>query len=843
MGASHKAHDLNFPGRCDISMTSRKEVAVKTKSVVFVAFILLLAAPFWSAPPEMPTISQMTAGMKTFPGFFPFYWDGKTGKIWLEIDKFDEEFLYFSSLSAGLGSNDIGLDRNQLGRTRILFFHRVGPKILLIQPNYGFQASSDNPAERKAVEDAFAKGAFWGFEAAAEEGGRVLVDASAFFLRDVHNAAGSLARRGQTPFRSDPTRSAFYLPNTKNFPRNTEIEAMITLVSSGGASSPLIRGVAADPDAIMLRMHHSLVRLPDDGYERRMHDPRSNFGAVSVVDYAMPFDQSITQRFIRRHRLAKKDPRARISEPIEPIVYYVDRAAPEPIRSALVEGASWWNAAFEAAGYKNAFQVKVLPEGADPLDIRYNMINWVHRSTRGWSYGSSVTDPRTGEILKGHVALGSLRIRQDYLIAEALVGDYEEGKDNAAEMREMALARIRQLSCHEVGHTLGMGHNYGSNVNDRASVMDYPHPLIKISEDGTLDLSDAYTVGIGEWDKVSVAYGYQDFPPGVDEATELGKILDGAFARGLVFLAGQDAGPASASPMAASWANGKDPVDELERVMNVRSIALANFSEKRIRPGVPMATLEDVLVPAYFFHRFQTEAAASVLGGQNYFHKLRGDVQKNPEIVAAADQRRALDVLLKTIDPDFLALDPKLVGMIPPRPPGYRETAELIPGRTGQTFDPLGAAEAAAGWTIGLILHPVRASRLVTQHALQPDCPALGEVIDALISATWMSGSESSYRAEILRVVDIAFLTRLMGLAVDDDAAPQARAVALLKIAELEAWMAKKKEEETDEKRKAHVLFGLSQIEQFKRNPQAFQLTPPLALPPGAPIGTWDRQP
>jgi hypothetical protein len=811
---------------------------MKKGIVVLLLAFAFAGTAFLDAQSQTPTIAQKTAGMRKFPGYFTFYWDERTGKIWLEVGKFDQEFLYYTSLPAGLGSNDVGLDRNQLGRTRVVLFHKVGPKVLLIEPNYAFRATSDNPDERRAVEDAFAKSVVWGFDTAAEEGGRVLVDAGAFFLRDAHNAAGSLSRRTQAQYRVDPSRSAFFLPNTKNFPRNTEVEAMITLVSSGAGAS--LRGAAPDPEAIMLRMHHSLVRLPEPGYEPRMYDPRSNFGSETFMDYATPFDEPVAKRFISRHRLAKKDPSAESSEPVEPIVYYVDRGVPEPIRSALVEGASWWNEAFEAAGYVNAFQVKVLPEGADPLDIRYNMINWVHRSTRGWSYGASVTDPRTGEILKGHVALGSLRIRQDYLIATALVGNYEEGKDNSEAMREMALARIRQLSCHEVGHTLGLGHNYASNVNDRSSVMDYPHPLIRITKDGTLDLSDAYDTGIGEWDKVSIAYGYQDFPPGTDETRELRTILDEAFKKGLIFLSGQDAGPSSASPLAASWANGKDPVEELERVIKVRSIALAGFSKNRIRPWEPMATLEDVLVPAYFFHRYQTEAAASVLGGLNYFHKLRGDVQKNPEIVPASEQRRALDVLLKTISPGFLAIDPKIATLIPPRPPGYRETPELPPGRTGQTFDPLGAAEAAAGWTIGLILDSDRASRLVGHRALQPETPGLNEVIDRLVAVTWKASPQDPYHAEILRVVDVAALAGLMRLAADDGAAPQARAMAFLKIEELKNWILSTWRNEADVNRKAHLRFGLDEIERFLNDPRAYRPAPPLAPPPGAPIGTWD---
>ena len=576
-------------------------------------FIIFIIAAYSFVFAQTQPISKKISGMKKFPGYFTFYWDAKAGKIWLEIDKFDSEFLYMSSLPAGLGSNDVGLDRNKLGGRRLVKFHRIGPKILLIQPNYSFRAISDNPDERKAVEDAFAKSVIWGFQIEAEEKGRVLVDASSFFLRDTHDAIGSLRWAKQGNYRLDTTRSAIYLPNTKNFPYNTEIEAILTFTCN--EPGMYIWDVAPDPTSITLRQHHSFIQLPDKNFKPRTYDPRSNFFEMTYMDFATPVEEPIIKRFICRHRLRKKDPEAKISDPVKPIIYYIDRGTPEPIRSSLIEGASWWNEAFEAIGYRNAFQAKLLPEGADPMDIRYNAINWVHRSTRGWSYGPSVMDPRTGEIIKGHVALGSLRVRQDFLIAEGLIADYEEGKKVSPEMLKMALARIKQLCCHEVGHTLGMGHNYASSVNNRASVMDFPYPLVKIKEDGSLDLSDAYDTGIGEWDKVSIAYGYQDFPEGVDKKKELKAILNRAFSRGLYFLASQDAGPRSAHPFANLWDNGKHPVDELEHIMKVRSIALENFSEKKIRVDSPLATLEEVLVPVYMFHRYQVEGASSVLGG------------------------------------------------------------------------------------------------------------------------------------------------------------------------------------------------------------------------------------
>lgn len=807
------------------------------KGGLFLIFFMIAFSSLWS---QLPPIEEKTAGTQKFPGFFTFYWDAKEGKIWLEVDKFEQEFLYAVGLPAGLGAYELRLERNQMRmRPRVVKFQRIGPKVLLIQSNYRFRATSRDPDERKLVEDAFAKSVVWGFEIAAEENGRVLVDASRFFLRDEYKAINDINRWNQGRYSVDNSRSAFYLPRTKSFPSNMEVEVILTLVSSNPGN--LIRHVAPDPEAVTLREHHSFIQLPDDNYKPRIFDPRADFQITRFMDFASSADEPIIKRFILRHRLEKKDPRAKVSEPVRPIVYYVDRGIPEPIRSAVIEGASWWNEGFEAIGYRNAFQVKVLPEDADPMDIRYNMISWNHRETWGYCFGGSIYDPRTGEILKAHIVIDSLTFRQDYLLAQALIGNYEEGKSNSKEMMELALGAMRRsFICHEVGHTLGPEHNYAASVNDRASAMDYPFPLVKIRKDGTLDLSDAYVKGLHEWDKVLVAYGYQDFPEGADEEKELRAILDRAISRGLYTLSTEDVPmtnwvTSSSHPLAARWDNGQDPVEELERVMKIRSIALATFSEKRIRPSAPMATLEDVLVPAYLFHRYQVDAAASVLGGQYYYHRLRGDVQKNPEIVPAASQRRALDVLLQTIKPEFLAIDKKILNLIPARPPKYAQNPELFPGYTGRTFDPLAAAETAANLTIRMILQPERASRLIDFHSRNKDYPGLAEVVDRLLAATWKSSGQlslSSSQAEIQRVVNNVALIYLMRLTVDEKcASPQARAIALLKLDELKKWLESRLSEEKDEDLKAHYLYGMTQVSLFLKDPRAFKI-PQLLSPP-----------
>lgn len=810
------------------------------------AFVVQTAA-YAQPTPAPQTLQEKTAAMQKYPGYFDFYWDHKAGKIWIEIDKLDSEFLYVNSLAAGIGSNDIGLDRSQLGQSRVVKFYRSGSKVLLIEPNYRFRANSGNTAERRAVEEAFAQSVLWGFEIATEEPNRLLVDATDFLLRDAHDVPGRLKQAGQGVYRLESSRCAIYLPRTKNFPQNSEFEAILTF--TGDSPGQWLREVVPTPEAITVREHHSFIQLPDAGYTPRRFDPRAGFYPLSYLDFATPIDQPVRKSFITRHRLRKKHPQATLSEAVEPIVYYVDSGAPEPIRSALVEGASWWNQAFEAAGYKNAFQVKILPADADPMDVRYNVIQWVHRSTRGWSYGSSVDDPRTGEIIKGHVLLGSLRVRQDFLIAQGLLSPYEHGKPVSDRMQQMALARLRQLAAHEVGHTLGLSHNFAASTHDRASVMDYPHPLAKLRPDDTVDLSEAYATGIGAWDKVAIAYGYQDFPAGTDEQAALDGVINKSLADGLIFISDADARPAGgAHPLAHLWDNGKSAIDELENVLRVRRAALHHFSLAAIPEGAPVTTLEEVLVPLYLFHRYQAEAVAKLLGGNRYTYAVRGDGQEITRIVAPAEQSRALKVLLRCLSPQELALPENILELLPPRAFGYFRGRELFGSRTGVTFDPLSAAEAAADPIIALILHPQRAGRLIVQHARNSASPSLDSAIDELIAATWQAPRVGGLEAEIQFLTENLVLRHLLQLAVNEQAHNQARAIARAKIEQLDSWLARTLAKADDESQKAHLANARAQIALFRQSPEKLQISPPMNPPDGAPIGSepfgcgWQRE-
>lgn len=797
----------------------------------------LAAGPALRAQAPLPTIAEKTRGMEKRDGFLPVYWEASTGKLWMEIPRPGQELIYVVSLPAGVGSNDIGLDRGQLGGERIVRFERVGPRVLMVQPNLGYRATTENPAERRAVEESFAQSVLWGFTVAAADGDRVLVDATDFVLRDAHGVIPALRRSRQGDYRLDASRSALYLRNTKAFPRNTEIEA--TLTFTGDNPGGFVRDVAPTPEAVSIRQRHSFVALPPPGYTPRRSDPRSGFFGIQYFDYATPVGEEVVQRLASRHRLEKRDPSAAVSDPVEPIVYYVDAGAPEPIRTALLDGARWWNQAFEAAGYRDAFRVEIMPDSVDPMDARFNVIQWVHRSTRGWSYGATVTDPRTGEIIKGHVTLGSLRVRQDYLLAEGLLAPYGNGTAVPPEMERMALARIRQLSAHEVGHTLGIAHNYVSSTQNRASVMDYPHPLVRLREDGSIDLSDAYTNEIGEWDRLAVTWGYQDFPEGTDERAALDEILARGRARGITFLTDQDArSPGSAHPQAHLWDNGTDAAAELRRVMEVRRVALDRFGEAAIRNGRPMATLEEVLVPLYLHHRYQAEAAAKVLGGQEYAFSLRGDGQAPPRPVNGSVQRAALDALLGTLDPAELALPRTVLELIPPRPFTYEGHREMFDRWTGSTFDAVSPAVTAADMTVSLLLNPERAARLVEQSALDGELPGLEYTLDRLIDRTFGARYGDPYQAEIDRGIEYVVVRRLMQLATDAEM-PQVRALAQGKLMEIRNRFGQTGT--PADPAGAHRALVTADITRFLERPYTPEArAPELTVPPGQPIGDPD---
>src|SRR4051812_28175345 len=856
----HPPYNLrSFPSKQHAPSDGAPGTRMKWSTYLLTAVVLAALAgtataqekPAADSTDKLPSISDKTRGAQKLDGFMPLYWQPSSGKLFMEISRFKQELLYQVSLPAGLGSNPVGLDRGQLGDSAVVFFDRIGRKVLLTEPNYRYRAITTDAAERRAVDDSFARSVLWGFKVEAEDTGRVLVDATAFFMRDAHGVGERLRKAEQGRYRLDEARSAVFLERTKGFPKNTEVEATLTFTTDEEPGN-YVQQTTPSPRAITLREHHSFVELPDAHYTPRKLDPRAPSFGVEFYDYASPINEPVEKRWISRHRLEKKDPGAALSDPVAPIVYYVDNGAPEPIRTALIEGASWWSQAFEAAGFRNAFQVKVLPADADPMDVRYNMINWVHRSTRGWSYGGAIVDPRTGELIKGNVTLGSLRVRQDFTLGSGMIPQYLAGSacladmspepdylvalDPSADATAMSLARLRQLAAHETGHTLGFEHNFAASSYGRASVMDYPAPWVDI-KDGRLDLSNAYATGIGEFDKFAVKYAYSQFPAGANESAELEKILEDGGAQGMLYIDDNDARPLnSAHPLASLWDNGADPIATLKHELDVRRIGLSQFGVTAIPIGTPLSELEAKLLPLYLHHRYQTVAAAKSIGGVYFTYAVRTPSGVNPgrvaEVVPAAAQKAALQELLETLTVDTLRIPDRILRLIPPTAAGYGGgSAETFERRTDPTFDPIGAATIAADITITALLQPQRAARSTEQHGRDAAIPGFGDIVTALVQRTWGAApATDGYGRDIQEAVQSLLVQRLMDLAADTTASSQVRAQASAGLRRIKAA--------TGTLATAHAAGAREDIVRFLSRPaEPFKKTDPLPTPAGEPIG------
>ncbi len=754
---------------------------MKTTATVLMILALTTLTVAAEAEKPLPTIAEKTVGLEKADGLLTTWIDRERGRIFLEIPAPGEggvaaELLYVEGLLTGLGSNPVGLDRGQLGPARLVQLRRLGERVLLEELNLGFRAVTDDPDEARAVRQSFATSVLWGEKIAAlDPDGRALVDLSSFLVRDAHGIVAKLRRTAQGSFTLDPGRSVVDVDGFLAFTDNLEFEAVLTYASD--TPGPLVRGTAPTAESVTFVQHHSLIRLPDDGYTPRRFDPRAGSSPLVFADYAVPLDEPIDTRWIVRHRLEKTDPTAERSPATEPIVYYVDRGAPEPVRSALVEGASWWATAFEAAGFVDGYRVEVLPEGIHPLDVRYNVIQWVHRSTRGWSYGGGVVDPRTGEMIKAHVSLGSLRVRHDRLLMEGLVGADATGAGGPNDPVNVALARIRQLSAHEVGHTLGFTHNFAaSTYGGRASVMDYPAPLVEITDTGELDLANAYGVGVGEWDIHTVRYAYEQPLPGQTEDELTAAIIEEGLRQKFGFMSDADARPAgSAHPRAHLWDNGKDAAFALDHAFAVRRIALVGFGEHNLANGRPMSRLIEVFSPLYLYHRYQLVAAAKLIGGVDYSYAVRGDGQGPARPVDGGAQRRALTSVLRGLDPVELSVPDSVSALLAPPAFGYQRSREELATSTAPVFDGLGAAATAADLVVEMVLTPERCARLIEQSLRDPALPSLEEVLETVKDTVFNHLVLPRAQEEINRVVQRVLVDRVVDRIVDPGTPPQVR--------------------------------------------------------------------
>ena len=757
-----------------------------------------------------------------------FSYNDDSGKIILEIDNLDNEFLYINSLSRGVGNNDLGLDRGQLGNSRIVYFTKRGNKILLIQPNLKYISNSSNELENKAVEEAFARSVLFGFDIVEKSTDSYKIDLTPFLLNDAHGVSQRLRFSNSGSYSLNKSMSAVDLKRTKAFPDNIEFDVLLTF--TGNPSGSLVRSVTPTPSNLTVNQHHSFVKLPDDNYNKRKFDPRSGSNPFIVYDYSTPIDEKLEQRFIVRHRLNKKNPNDEMSEPVEPIIYYIDNGTPEPVKTALIEGGNWWNQAFESAGYKNAFRIEVLPEDADPMDVRYNLIQWIHRSTRGWSYGASIVDPRTGEIIKGQVSLGSLRVRQDYMILSGLV-DNPNDIQNKSLIKKTSLDRIKQLSAHEIGHTLGFAHNYISSANDRSSVMDYPHPKIDLV-DGKISIADAYAENIGDWDKVSVEYAYSDFPKTKNENNELDKIINEAQKNGLYFLSDSDSRPVgSANPFSHLWDNGELPYKELNKLLKVRDLALKNIDLDNLIDGEPYDRIEDILVPIYMLHRYQIEAAAKAIGGVDYLYFVKNNNNDKVKFVDSKLQRKSLESLLSVLKPKNLVLPNNLFDILSPRSFRNPRTRENFVSNTGVTFDYINISSSLINHTLTFLLNPERINRINQQNIFGDDILTLENYLVEISKSIFENKKLNTYEESVNKNTSSLYLDHLFMAFNNSRTNDLSKSIILASIMDTMNNLSTNPNN--------YNRFLINKIDGFLSNPDQYKPIEKTKIPDGSPIGNF----
>jgi hypothetical protein len=821
-------------------------------TTVLLAAALLVAPAVTPAPATAQSIAQHTAGMEKRDGFFPLYWDAARGKLLLEVPLDGEQFLYLRSLATGFGIAGADIDRGRVGDEGLARWERSGPKLHLILENPRFRAVNGSAELQRSVRESFPTSTLAALEIVAEQPGGVLVDLTPLALSDVGDIRGELRAEGQGNFSLDRDRSRVYHEHTKAFPRNTEVEASLTFVSDAPGRD--IRAHAPDGSAVTIREHHSFVKLPEPGYTPRKFDPRVGVFGITFFDFSKPLDADYVTRYASRHRLQKRNPGAARSEPVEPIIFYLDPGVPEPYRTAFKQGAMWWNKAFEAAGFINGFRVEDMPSDMDPLDARYDVIQWVHRTAPSSSWGASFVDPRTGEIIKAAVRMDSHRSLADYNIYAGLIpAGAVEGMPAQAELDPAWLAaldttldaeaftmwRRRQHSAHEVGHTLGLAHNFIGHADDRSTAMDYPPPVIRIT-DGNVDLSAAYREGLGIYDTLAIRWAYAQFPDSAAEAAGLAAIVQEMGRLGVRFMTNPDEGAAGSFPDATTWIGGGETIGELVRTMGVRRVLLDKFDVRAISTGEPLSTLNARFSPVYLHHRYSIGAVVKNVGGMKWRYAVRGDSQPPTELIDAATQRRALGALLDAIQPKELAVPERVLTLMAPPAFGYRqEERRAFQTRAAPAFDQLEIARVLSAMVVRPLFMPERAARLVAFHDRDPSLPSLTDVIGTTIDRTW-GVRHSAREAALGRVVERVVVDELIRLAGDAEASVESRAGAewgLRRIAGMTGPRVGLPDMEA-----AHLQLVGADIERFlERRAGETGRTTPTQAPAGTPIGGGRR--
>ncbi len=800
----------------------------RLRFAVSLAFLLPAAAVAQPAPATPATIAARTAGLERRDGFIPVYLNDRTGAVLLELPRDSTRTLFLTTLATGLGSNPIGLDRGSGGNVQVARFERHGERVLVVFENWDYR-SSGGPDNQRTVTEAFPPSTVAALPVVAEENGRLLVDATDLVMRDWNDVAATLQRSQEGAYAVARDRSYVYKTYTKGFADNTEIDVALTFAASAQPGRT-VSAIVPDGKALTLRQHITLLRLPDDGFRPRAVDPRVGFFGIGFKDYAQPIQAQLQQQWAARHRLERVNPNDPRSPIKNPLVYYIDRGIPEPMRTATFQGVSWWAEAFDKAGLKGGFKVEYLPEGADPMDARYNVVQWENRNERGWSVGGALTDPRTGEMLKAMARMDSHRARTDYNIYAAFMGAAATPADTA-----FVLARVRQVSAHEVGHTLGLQHNYIASSYERASVMDYPAPRIRL-KNGDVDLSQAYAVGPGVYDVWAIHWGYGIFPP-ASEADSLKAIVAEGLRKGYRYLSDGDARPENASdPRTSLWDDANTADEFLRHQVETRRVAMSRFGLRNIRDGEPLAILQDRFPLLYYFHRFALNGATKTIGGMEYSNAAKGDGQFATRIIDGARQRAALKAVLAELDPRELAIPDTVLSLFVPRLDAGN--VELVGSRTRPAFDELSAARSLAQMIVDGVLQRERAARVVAFAPRAANLPTLGEVIDSLVAVTWSRPADPDAKlAALRRVAQRSVADGLMTLAADKQAAPEVRAIADFKLNELKGVAARTAAAAAGADAKAQALAIEADIKRWLERGELPSPSPALRTPPGDPFG------